>query len=81
MCPIAQDVRFNGRIHATPVDGSCGLAALLEAIRHLARSRGIQFVLPDDADTLRAQMVQHISENLDDAAIICSTCGHVQVLK
>ena len=59
--------RFNGRIHATPVNGSCGPAALLEAIRHLARSRGIQFVLPENADALRAQMVQHISENLDDA--------------
>ena len=56
--------RFNGRIHATPLDGSCGPAALLEALRHLAYSRGYQFVIPNNTDALRAAMVQDIAENL-----------------
>ena len=56
--------RLNGRIHATPMDGSCGPAALLEALRHLAYSRGYQFVIPNNTDELRAAMVQDIAENL-----------------
>ena len=56
--------RFNGRIHATPTDGSCGPASLLEALKHLANTRGYQFSIPEDADALRAALVQDVRENL-----------------
>ena len=61
--------RFNGRIHATPLDGSCGPAALLEALRHLALTQGYQFNLPADADDMRRALVADITENVDLAGL------------
>ena len=57
--------RFNGRVHETPTDGSCGAHALLEALNHLASTRGIHLILPDTAQELREVLVDEIAENLD----------------
>jgi hypothetical protein len=55
--------RFNGRIHPTPVDGSCGAEALLAALKHLARSKGYDVVIPESAIALRQACVQHLVDN------------------
>ncbi len=60
--------RFNGRIHATPLDGSCGPASLLEALRHLAHARNYQFSIPENADAMRAALVQDIRERFTSKA-------------
>ena len=57
--------RFNGRVHATPTDGSCGPAALLEALTHLAHTQGYHFNIPVDAYDMRRVLVADIGENLD----------------
>jgi hypothetical protein len=56
--------RFNGRIHATPLDGSCGPAALLEALKHLAQTQGYHFNIPVDADDMRRALIADITESL-----------------
>jgi hypothetical protein len=65
--PIPRDVpgRFNGRIHPTGGDGSCGAHALLAALQHLVRTRGLTLVLPEGAEELREVLVEDIRENLD----------------
>jgi hypothetical protein len=55
--------RFNGRVHATAVDGSCGPDSLLCALRHLSQTRGYNFVIPDNALALREALVNYIEEN------------------
>lgn len=67
MLPVPADVpgRFNGRVHQTPADGSCGAHALWEALKHLAETRCVQLVLPDSAEELREVLVDDIRENLD----------------
>ncbi len=57
--------RFNGRIHSTGGDGSCGAYALLAALQHLAKTRGVNLVLPGSAEELREWLVEDIRENLD----------------
>jgi hypothetical protein len=59
--------RFNGRVHATPIDGSCGPASLLEALTHLAHTQGYHFNLPVDAFDMRQALIADIRENLDCA--------------
>jgi hypothetical protein len=65
--PVSGDVcgRFNGRIHATGDDGSCGAHALLAALQHLVRARGVNLVLPEGPEELREVLVEDIRENLD----------------
>jgi hypothetical protein len=60
--------RFNGRIHPTPNDGSCGPESLLAALHHLSSTQGYEFVIPDNAQALRQQIVDYISDNIDVAA-------------
>jgi hypothetical protein len=62
--PLTRTGRFNGRIHATPMDGSCGPSALREALEHLAQTHGYQFSIPVDADDMRRVLVADITENL-----------------
>jgi len=64
MRPRTGKVGSTGRSTATPIDGSCGPASLLEALKHLARTRQYQFAIPENADDLRAAIVQDIRENL-----------------
>ena len=61
--------RFNGRIHKTPADGSCGAHALWEALRHLASSKGYNLVVPESAQELREQLVDDLVESLDLAGV------------
>ncbi len=55
--------RFNGRVHATAVDGSCGPDSLICALRHLSQTQGYNFVIPDSALSLREVLVHYIEEN------------------
>jgi hypothetical protein len=49
--------RFNGRIHKTPADGSCGAHALWEALRHLASSKGYKSqVFPGAGFRIRCEL-------------------------
>ena len=74
---LPQTGRFNGRVHTTPLDGSCGPAALLEALRHLAQTQGYHFNLPANADDMRRALVADIAENVDlqSPSVECYTLG------
>jgi hypothetical protein len=65
---VPRNGRFNGRVHPTPDDGSCGIASLRGAMQHLARTRGYDYDIPETDVELRLALVDYIRNNMDALA-------------